>query len=189
MQPKQTKDALFFYFYNNANKFPQIRVCVSHVASPQDVTGSEQKCHIDFVFDYICAFPLCCSKFYQQARALSDYPTAMIQHACHILFPRTCHGKQSDAVPPNIYSASCPLAHAVDFLFFFYCFRDFISFVRRVRWERLWGCSGDLGYVCFIMEMHLRIIFGQTKTGKYGRLKTRSAVVNKFTLPINPGFL
>lgn len=163
-------------------------MCVSHVAFPQNVTGSKQKCQIDFVFDYIYAFPLWCSKFYQQACALSDYPTAMIQHACHILFPPHLPRQTVRCCATEHLFCQLSFGSRCWLFFFFYCFRDFISFVQRVRWGRLWGCSGDLGYVCFIMEMHLRIIFGRTKTGNYGRLKTHSAVVNKFTLPINPGF-
>lgn len=73
---------------------------------PKDASGSDQECQIDFVFNYICAFPLCCGKFYQQACALSDHPTAMAQHACRICSPCTCHCAQSDAVPTSVYSSA-----------------------------------------------------------------------------------
>lgn len=116
---------------------------------PRDASGSDQECQIDFVFDYICAFPLCCGKFYQQARALSDRPTAMAQHACGIWSPCTCGCAQSDAAPTSVYSsASFPAAHAVDL----HRCRGFIGLVRFAR-------SCNLGsYPLQIMEMHFVMI-------------------------------
>lgn len=97
---------------------------------PKDASGSDQECQIDFVFNYICAFPLCCGKFYQQACALSDQPTAMAQHACRICSPCTCHCAQSDAVPTSVYSsASFLAAYAVDL----HRCRDVIGLVRFAR--------------------------------------------------------
>lgn len=65
------------------------------------------------------ALPLCCGKFYQWARALSDQLTAMAQHACRIGSRCTRRGAQSDAEPASFYSCNrrCWLAEIPWLLF------------------------------------------------------------------------
>lgn len=113
---------------------------MNRVVSPQDVTGSNKSCQYYFVFDYISALPVSRSKFYQQACALSDYQAAIIQHACHILFP--LHLPQQTVRYCGAKHLFCGLSFV---LHRFYCFRAFVSFVQS-----------NLSHVCFINFVQIK---------------------------------
>lgn len=113
------------HFDKSADKFSWIRD-MNHLVSQQNVTRSNQYCRFYFMFYYISALSVSRSKFYQQACALSAYQTAIIQHACHILFSlHLPQQTQWDNVFLNIYSA------VVLCLTLLICrFTAFISFVQ-----------------------------------------------------------